>query len=124
RRRAPRRTRQPDALPTAERFALSSPRRARRRALPSRACARVVLDSESMARCVRSTIAIGVLLLPACALKLSDKNEPLENGGVTGPAADCNTLQIVPKGAPGTGASDPKLIGRFDLTDPKNPTFD
>src|SRR5205823_4752688 len=75
-------------------------------------------------RLVRSTIAIGALLLPACALKLSDKNEPLENGGVTGPAADCSTLQIVPRGAPGTSPAAPKLIGRFDTTDPKNPIFD
>jgi lysophospholipase L1-like esterase len=78
-----------------------------------------------MAGLVRSAIAIGVLLMPACALKLSDKNEPIENGGITGPGADCSTLQIVPGGVPpNTGPTDPKLVGRFDLTDPKNPVFD
>ncbi len=74
-------------------------------------------------RLVRTAIAFGVLV-SACAVKLSDPTEPLPNGGVTGPAADCSKLQIVPKGAPGTGAAEPKLVGRFDLTDPKNPVFD
>ena len=77
-----------------------------------------------MAGLVRSSIAVFVLLLPACALKLSVTTDPLENGGVTGPAADCSTLAIVPKGAPGTGAAAAKLVGRFDMTDPKNPVFD
>jgi lysophospholipase L1-like esterase len=73
---------------------------------------------------VRTAAAIGLLLAPACAVKLSDTTDPLPNGGVTGPAADCSTIQILPKGSPGTGAAAAKLIGRFDLTDPMNPVFD
>src|ERR1700680_3355658 len=67
---------------------------------------------------------LGATLVSSCAVKLTDPTDPLPNGGVTGPPADCSTIQILPKGTPGTGATDPKLVGRIDMTDPKTPAFD
>jgi len=68
--------------------------------------------------------SIAVLVLPACVVRLSDRYSPLENGGVTGPAADCSAIQIAGKGGPG-GDARTKLLGRFDTTtDPAKAAFD
>ena len=64
-----------------------------------------------------------VVFSPACVVRLSDRNAPLANGGVSGPNADCNVVQPLPVGAP-AGAAATKLIGRYDLTDPMKPRFD
>jgi lysophospholipase L1-like esterase len=45
-------------------------------------------------------------------IKLADRNAPLENGGVTGPIADCSTVKPEPGGVIG-GEAAPKLVGRF-----------
>lgn len=74
-------------------------------------------------RIARTAAVAAVFLLPACVVRLSDRNSPLPNGGVTGPAADCSQVQPLSKGAPG-GEAKPKLVGRFDVTDPNRPRFD
>jgi lysophospholipase L1-like esterase len=75
-------------------------------------------------RALRTAASLLVLLLPACVVRLSDRNAPLENGGVSGPNADCSTLKPVPTGAPG-GAAATKFVGRYDFAmDPKRPRFD
>lgn len=56
-------------------------------------------------------------------VRLSDRNAPLPNGGVSGPNADCSVVQSLPTGAP-AGPAATKLVGRYDLTDPKKPRFD
>jgi lysophospholipase L1-like esterase len=66
-----------------------------------------------------------VLLTPACVVKLSERNEPLVNGGVSGPNVECTVSNLQP--APATrvaAAAVTKLAGRFDLTDPTKPRFD
>ncbi|HVH44958.1 MAG TPA: hypothetical protein VM925_21540, partial [Labilithrix sp.] len=66
-----------------------------------------------------------LVLLPACVVRLTDRNSPEVNGGVTGPAADCSTVTPEPKGAPG-GEAAPKLVGRFAFPPdtPTEPVFD
>ncbi len=61
-----------------------------------------------------------LLVLPACVIKLADRNSPEENGGVTGAPADCNVVKALPLGAPG-GPAEPKLIGRFSIDPPEQP---
>lgn len=72
----------------------------------------------------RMAIAALVLLSPACVIKLSDRNAPLENGGVTGEPADCGRIQVLGRGGPGSGDAQPRLVGRYDLTTPGRATFD
>jgi lysophospholipase L1-like esterase len=61
---------------------------------------------------IRPIACTALLLFPACVVKLSDRNAPEENGGVTGAAANCGAMQVPPKGAPG-GEARPKFMGRF-----------
>lgn len=77
---------------------------------------------------VRSVTSLVVLAIPlsSCVIKLSDKNAPEVNGGVTGPAANCAAIKdsILPRGAPGGDAAI-KYTGRFafpDNSDPENPS--
>lgn len=77
-----------------------------------------------MAGFVRKAIVVLVALLPACVMRLSDRFEPIANGGVSGPAADCSKIQPLGKAVPGTGDAKPKMVGRFDLSDPTKPAFD
>jgi hypothetical protein len=77
-----------------------------------------------MARLSRKAIVLLVASLPACVVRLSDRFEPIPNGGVSGPPADCSKVQPLGKGAPGTGEAKTKLVGRYDLTDPAKPVFD
>jgi len=73
---------------------------------------------------VRSIAVAGIFLLPACVVRLNDRNEPLPNGGVTGPVLDCSTATPLGRGAPG-GEAKTKFVGRFDFkTDPARPAFD
>jgi hypothetical protein len=69
-------------------------------------------------RRVLSAFACGVVVsaftLPACVVKLADRNSPLPNGGVTGPPANCAAAQVPPGGAPG-GEPTYKFVGRFDV---------
>ena len=67
--------------------------------------------------------AVLFLLAPACVVRLNDRNAPLENGGVSGPNADCSAVQVPPEAAL-TGPAMTKFVGRYDLTDPKKPRFD
>jgi len=60
---------------------------------------------------------------PACVVRMTDRNSPLPNGGVSGPDANCSAEQVPPVGAPG-GAAITKLVGRYDLADPARPRFD
>lgn len=76
------------------------------------------------ARAFRTAMAIAGFLLPACVVRFGDVNAPLENGGVSGPAADCSRTQALPKGGPGRGAAAPRLIGRFDTSAPPGAVFD
>jgi lysophospholipase L1-like esterase len=68
-------------------------------------------------------LSAAVFLLPACVIPLTDRNSPLENGGVSGPAADCSTVTPEGEGAPGATPKT-KFVGRYDLTDPTRPHFD
>ena len=77
-------------------------------------------------RISRALACVSLFLLPACVVNLNDRNSPLENGGVSGPAANC--AQVTPPGE-GAPSADPKaiktkLLGRFDLKDPTRPHFD
>lgn len=84
-----------------------------------------MLDSVPMSlRSLRTALALLVLASPACVVRLSDRNIPLENGDVSGPAADCSTVPILPRGAPGTGEAKTKFVGRFDFKNPDRPLFD
>ena len=74
-------------------------------------------------RTLRTAAAFLFLASPACVVRLSDRNAPLENGGVTGQTADCRAEQPLPTGAPG-GPPVTKFVGRYDLTDPAKPRFD
>lgn len=67
--------------------------------------------------------AVCVVASPGCVVKLSERNEPLTNGGVTGPATDCSQVTPPGKGGPGTGEATTKFLGRF-VTDPNQSTFD
>ncbi len=68
-------------------------------------------------------LAVPLLASQACVLRLNDRNEPLENGGVTGPNADCSAVTPPGKGGP-AGPAATKFVGRFDLKDPAKPRFD
>jgi lysophospholipase L1-like esterase len=73
---------------------------------------------------IAKTAALALLFVaPACAVRLSDRNSPLPNGGVTGQNADCSQITPEPTGAPG-GEAAPLLVGRFDMTDPERPRSD
>jgi lysophospholipase L1-like esterase len=74
-------------------------------------------------RALRTAAAVLVFASPACVVRLSDRNAPLPNGGVSGAPADCRVVQPAPEGAPG-GAAATSFVGRFDLTDPTRPRFD
>lgn len=74
-------------------------------------------------RASRSLALVCAFVLPACVVRLSDRNEPLTNGGVTGGLLDCSAAKILGTGAPGTDAKT-KYVGRFDFTDPTKPAFD
>lgn len=79
------------------------------------------------ARTARSVFGLccwALLGFSACVIKLSDKNAPLPNGGVTGPAADCTQLTPLPPGGPGTGDAKEKFVGRYELEDPGRARFD
>jgi lysophospholipase L1-like esterase len=84
-----------------------------------------MLDSWSMSLRIRtaSFLQVLVLLLPACVVRLSDRNSPVENGGVSGEPADCSAVPAIGEGAPGATPKT-KLLGRYDLKDPTKPTFD
>ena len=73
-------------------------------------------------------VAALVLLTPACVVKLSDHNAPLENGGVSGPNVECTVANLQPASASADtriqSAATTKLTGRFDLKDPAKPRFD
>lgn len=71
----------------------------------------------------RSLACMLVLIAPACVIKLSDRNSPSENGGVTGAAADCSKVQAPPHATIGP-SPEIKFVGRFDMRDPKNIQFD
>ena len=81
------------------------------------------------ARFLRALACVSLVVatvLPACVVNLNDRNSPLENGGVSGPPANCS--QITPPGE-GAASTDPKAImtkflGRYDLKDPTRPHFD
>jgi lysophospholipase L1-like esterase len=76
------------------------------------------------ARAFRMAMALAGFLLPACVVTLTDVNAPLENGGVTGPAADCSRTQVLGTGGPGSGAAAPRFLGRFETSSPPNAVFD
>src|SRR5690606_36084202 len=61
---------------------------------------------------LRSLACAALFVMPACAVRLSDRNSPLENGGVTGPPADCSKVTPEPGGSYG-GEAAPKFVGRF-----------
>lgn len=90
-----------------------------------------MLDSAPMesraARMAFSCLAMSALFLvasPGCVVRLSDRNEPLPNGGVTGAAAKCSSVDPLGKGGPGSGAAEVKYVGRYDVTDPSSALFD
>ncbi len=60
----------------------------------------------------RTIIWACVFTLPACVIRLSDRNEAEVNGGVTGPAADCSSIQVEPGGIV-EGEATEKFVGRF-----------
>lgn len=68
-------------------------------------------------------VLLPVCVAPGCVVRLNDKNEPLPNGGVSGPAADCAV--VVPEAASKPGP-DPvtKYVGRISLKDPNVPQLD
>lgn len=66
---------------------------------------------------------MALLFSPACVVRLTDRNTPLANGGVSGPDAVCAAEPFVPAGAPG-GTAATSFVGRYDLTDPAKPRFD
>lgn len=89
-----------------------------------------MLDSPPMSlRTLRTAAAlliasIPIVASPGCVVRFSDRNAPLENGGVSGPAADCSVVQPLGVGGPGAGAATTKFVGRYDFTDPTKPHFD
>jgi len=74
-------------------------------------------------RNLRTGLTVLLVLTASCVVRLSDRNAPLANGGVSGPNADCNVVQPPPAGAP-AGAAATKLVGRYDMKDPTKPRFD
>src|SRR5687767_3514571 len=59
-------------------------------------------------------VVVSVVSLPACVVKLADRNSPLPNGGVSGAPANCAAAQVPPGVAPG-GEATYKFFGRFDV---------
>lgn len=77
-------------------------------------------------RLFRTIACVTVLSLPACVVRLTDRNAPKENGGVTGEPANCGAMtNVLPRGAPG-GEAAPKFVGRFAYPpeSPITPIFD
>lgn len=74
-------------------------------------------------RFLRTSVAIALFAMPACVLKLDEKNDPLPAGNVSGVPADCNVVTPPGVGGP-SGNADTKLVGRFDVSDPNKPSFD
>lgn len=70
--------------------------------------------------------AVLVLLTPACVVKLSERNAPLPNGGVSGPDVECTVANVEPASISTRiqSTASTKLTGRFDLKDPTKPRFD
>lgn len=71
----------------------------------------------------RSLACMIVLAAPACVIKLSDRNAPIENGGVTGDGAACGSVPVTPHATIGTNP-EIKFVGRFDMRDPQKIRFD
>ncbi|MBX3259142.1 MAG: hypothetical protein KF782_05580 [Labilithrix sp.] len=73
----------------------------------------------------RTLACVTSLMLPACVVRLAERNAPKENGGVTGAPADCSVVQPLPNGAAG-GDAAPKFVGRFAFPEdsPGEPMFD
>ena len=65
-----------------------------------------------------------VRALSACAAHPSDKNASLDNGAVTGASADCSRVEPLGLGSPAMGTPAPRLVGRYDMTNPTGPKFD
>ena len=68
-------------------------------------------------------LALASAVLPTgCVVRLSDRNAPLENGGVSGGQVNCSTLPVLSEGAPSTdpAAVKTKFVGRYDV----NKNFD
>ena len=54
-----------------------------------------------------------LLMLPACVVRLADRNSPKVNGAVTGTPANCAAMtNVLPHGSP-QGDATPKLVGRY-----------
>lgn len=68
-------------------------------------------------------LALVAFVLPACVVRLSERNEAAPAGDVTGAPADCAQITPPPRGSPG-GEAAPRLVGRFDRSDPAAPRFD
>lgn len=66
----------------------------------------------SLFRALRSVACVSFALLPACVVRLADRNAPEVNGAVTGAATNCALETPLPKGEPG-GDAAPKFVGRF-----------
>lgn len=71
----------------------------------------------------RHFFAVLAFVLPACVVRLNDRNTAEVNGNVTGEPADCARVTPPPRSAPG-GEPGPRLVGRFDRSDPAAPRFD
>ena len=74
-------------------------------------------------RRARHVLVAAAFLLPACVVRLNDRNAAAPNGDVTGDPVDCSGITPPPRSAPG-GDPGPRLVGRFDRTDPARPRFD
>ncbi|MBX3190074.1 MAG: hypothetical protein KF819_23815 [Labilithrix sp.] len=74
-------------------------------------------------RIARTALIVSLVASAACVVRLNERNAPLENGGVSGAAADCGAIQVLPGGAPGADVKT-KFIGRFDMQNPDRPRFD
>jgi lysophospholipase L1-like esterase len=68
-------------------------------------------------RTLRTAAAFVFLPMVACVVRLNERNEPLPNGGVTGPDADCNTVTPPGFGGPASGPARTKFVGRYGLKD-------
>lgn len=72
----------------------------------------------------RAVVVVAVSASMACVVRLNDKFEPVENGGVGGAPVDCSKVTPAGTGAPG-GPAEPLFVGRFDrTTDPAKAIFD
>lgn len=65
---------------------------------------------------------LSLCLMSACVVRLSDGNAALPNGGVSGPAADCNATSIIPR-EPTFGDPAPRFVGRVDTSEPGKARF-